>query len=517
MKHPWDRRLGVWSIAEEHPGLAAIIACPAGESLTFAELAGRAHRIVHAMRSLGLSHGDAIAVALPNDVDIVLWQLAASEAGWRHISLSPMSSAEEVTAIVAHAEAAALVVHVEYAARAGAADGPPIRVSVGGPIPGFIPQEEVLDGHPFSAPPDRRYGMPLVYTSGTTGKPKAIARSMPDADPSDVADAMKTFGHAFRFEPLTGAHLVSAGMHHAGCQSFYMGALHVGQGLVIMRKFDPEETLRLIEKHRITTGYMVPTQFVRLLRLPEEVRARYDHSSLRTVAHSAAPCPMEIKKQMMAWWGPVIWETYGGTEGAATIAKPHRWLAKPGTVGRPIRGMAIKILDEDGAELGPGEIGSVYLESAGPKFSYLRDPEQTAAVYKGSAFTIGDVGYLDEDGYLFIVDRIKDMIITGGVNVYPAEVEAVILGHSAVQDAAVVGAPDLEWGERVHAVVQLSNGGEPSDELASELIAYCRDRLASFKCPRVVEFRDTLPRTETGKLYKRLLRDELWAGTDRRV
>ncbi|TDC87053.1 AMP-binding protein [Actinomadura sp. 7K507] len=509
MRHPWDRPLGLWYLAEHFPGRPAILDCPAGESLTFAQLAGRAHRAVHALRGLGVGHGDVVGMALPNDLDILVWQLAAAEAGWRYVTLNPRSPAAEVAAIAEHAAMKALIVHTEHVGRAGAVTTVPVRISVGGHIDGFTPQEDALHGHPDSTPPDRTAGTPLVYTSGTTGKPKGIWREMPDATPEAMADAMKAFAHAFRFTPLEGAHLVSAGMFHGGCQGFYLAALHVGQPLVIMGAFDAEETLRLIQHHRITTGYMVPTQFTRLIRLPDHVRAGYDVSSLESIVHSAAPCPRELKQRMLDWWGPVIWETYGGTEGAATIAKPHHWLARPGTVGRPIRGMAIKIVGDGGDELQPGQVGTVYLDGGRPGFSYHRDPEQTAEVFRGTAFTLGDAGYVDEDGFLFIVDRIKDMIITGGVNVYPAEVEAVLAAHPAVLDSAVVGAPDPEWGEQVRAFVQPMPGHEPSEELAAELIAYCREWLASQKCPRAIEFRQELPRTETGKLYKRLLRDEL--------
>ncbi|GAA0556381.1 AMP-binding protein [Actinomadura livida] len=509
MNHPWDRPLGVWYLAEHHPDLPAVARCPAGESLTFAELAARAHRRVHALRARGVGRGDVVGMALPNDVDILVWQLAAAEAGWRYVTLNPGSPAAEVASIAEHAGMKALVVHADYAERAGAVTGVPVRVSVGGRIDGFVPQEDALHGHPVTAPPDRAAGAPLVYTSGTTGRPKGIWRDMPDVAPDVMADAMKSFAHAFRFRPLEGAHLVSAGMFHGGCQVFYLSALHVGQPLVIMGAFDAAETLRLIQEHRITTGYMVPTQFARLLRLPEDVKGGFDVSSLESIVHSAAPCPAELKKRMLDWWGPVIWETYGGTEGAATIAKPHHWLAKPGTVGRPIRGMTVKILDDDGNELPPGRVGAVYLDGGGRGFRYHRDPGQTAEVFRGTAFTLGDAGHLDEDGFLFIVDRIKDMIITGGVNVYPAEVEAVLAAHPAVLDSAVVGVPDPEWGEQVRALVQLSPGRAPSAELAAELIAYCRERLAGQKCPRAVEFREELPRTETGKLLKRLLRDEL--------
>ena len=366
-------------------------------------------------------------------------------------------------------------------------------------------------------PEDRTGGVPISYSSGTTGKPKGVWRDEAPFDPSVAADAMKSFGHAFQFLPYDGVHLVTAGMHHGGCQGFYLGALHVGQAVAIHAKFDAEATLAAIERHRVTTAYMVPTQFVRLLRLPPETRARYDVSSLQVVVHAAAPCPLEIKRQMLEWWGPVIWETYGGMEGAATIAKPHRWLEKPGTVGRAVHGMAVLILDDDGNELPAGEIGQVYLKSDGPGFEYRDDPELTASVHRGDAFTIGDVGYLDDDGYLFLCDRAKDMIISGGVNIYPAEVEGVLSAHPAVGDVAVIGVPDDEWGEQVKAIVELTAGVTPSDALGDEMIDFCRARLAAFKCPRSVEFRDHLPRTEAGKLYKRLLRDEYWSSAGRNL
>ena len=272
-----------------------------------------------------------------------------------------------------------------------------------------------------------------------------------------------------------------------------------------------------IERVRVTTAYMVPTQFVRLLRLAPEVRDRYDVSSLKVVVHAAAPCPLEVKKQMLNWWGPVIWETYGGMEGAATIAKPNRWLEKPGTVGRAVQGMKVMILDDEGNEVEPGTVGHVYMQSAGPRFEYRNDPELTASVFRDRAFTIGDVGYLDEDGYLFLCDRAKDMIISGGVNIYPAEVEGVLSAHPAVGDVAVIGVPDSEWGEQVKAIVEPAPGIVTSDELAADLLAHCRGRLAGYKCPRSIDFRDSLPRTEAGKLYKRLLRDEYWAATGRQV
>jgi long-chain acyl-CoA synthetase len=300
---------------------------------------------------------------------------------------------------------------------------------------------------------------------------------------------------------------VSTGMFHGGSHSYYMGGLHVGHSLVIMPKFEPERTLQLIQQYRVRTGYMVPTQFHRLLQLPQAVKDAYDVSSLHAIVHSAAPCPRLVKEQMMAWWGPVIWETYGGMEGAATIAKPHRWLEKPGTVGRAIKGMHLSILDDDGNPLPTGEVGHIYLDN-GVGFSYHDDPEQTKSAFKGKRFSLGDMGYLDADGYLFISDRAKDMIITGGTNVYPAEIEAVLLQHPQVHDAGVIGIPDPDWGETIVALVQLKPEFHGSEQLVTELLAFCKEHLASYKCPRRWEFRDDLPRTEAGKLYKRKIRDD---------
>ncbi|MGW0021047.1 AMP-binding protein [Rhodococcus sp. NPDC003382] len=520
MEHPWDRRLGFWWIAEDHPDQTAIVASPSGQTMSFGELAAAAHRLVHALRAHGIGTGDIVAYALPNGVEPIIWQLAALETGIRYLALNPALSHTEFTDILTHSGATAVAVHPDYADRMGSVnDIPTIRlaVAVGGDIPGFVRYEDLIAGQPDTVPADRTLGGAIIYSSGTTGKPKAILRPLPPLEPSAAANAMSTFGRAFTFLPFDGVHLVSTGMNHGGCQSFYLGALNVGQALAIGGKFDPEATLRMIDEHRVTTAYMVPTQFVRLLRLPDEIRARYDHSSLKVVVHSAAPCPLDVKRQMLDWWGPVIWETYGGMEGAATIAKPHRWLEKPGTVGRAVTGMTVRILDDDGTELPAGEIGNVYLEPRTPSFEYRGDPVATRSAHRGKAFTIGDVGYLDEDGYLFICDRAKDMIISGGVNIYPAEVEGILSTHPAVADAAVIGVPDPEWGEQVKALVQLAAPAAPTDELADELIAWCRTRLAGYKCPRSVEFRMSLPRTETGKLLKRTLREEFWASSGRQV
>ena len=311
------------------------------------------------LRAQGLEAGDIIAYALPNDADIVMWQLAAQEGGFQSISLNPALSGAEIQRIVDHSGAAAVVLHADYADRADRLTGTGsirLRVAVGGAIPGWASYESIVEGHPQTEPADRRLGHPHLVFVGhhRAAQGRRAARVPRRSDPSVAADRAKSFGHAFQFLPYEGVHLVSAGMHHGGCQGFYLGALNVGQALAIVGRFDAEQSLAMIERHRVTTAYMVPTQFVRFLRLPEATRSRYDVSSLQVVVHSAAPCPLEVKKQMMEWWGPVIWETYGGMEGAATIAKPYRWLEKPGTVGRSVAGMKVKILDDEGRELPRG-------------------------------------------------------------------------------------------------------------------------------------------------------------------
>jgi long-chain acyl-CoA synthetase len=518
--NPWQQRLGVWWIAQDHPDQVAIFDSPGGVRLTFGELAGRAHQLVRGLRHSGLQRGDVIVLVLPNGLDTVMWQLATQESGLRYITLNTALTGPELGDIIAHADARMVVVHRDHSEHLGAMVSTlPVdhRIVVGGPADGFVQQEAITEGQESTPPPDRSLGGVISYSSGTTGRPKAVHRRLPDVDPWDAADSLKRFGQAFRFRPLVGAHLVSAGMHHGGCQGFYQGALNVGQGLVIMERFDAERALALIEEHRVSTAYMVPTQFVRMLRLPPQIRDRYDHSSLETVVHSAAPCPFEIKQRMLEWWGPVIWETYGGIEGAATIAKPHRWLEKPGTVGRAIRGVTLRILDDDGTELPAGAVGHIYLDSKGSGFEYKGEPDLTRSVHRGSAFTIGDMGYLDDDGYLFVCDRAKDLIISGGVNIYPAEIEGVLTAHPHVADVAVIGVPDPEWGEQVKAVVELNGGVRPTPELAEELSAWCAARLASYKRPRSVDFREHLPRTDGGKLSKRTLRDEYWVETGRNL
>jgi long-chain acyl-CoA synthetase len=514
MGNVWDQRLGFWWIAEDHPDAPAILYSPDGPR-TFAELAGDAHQLVHLFRSLGVVAGDAVGLLVDNGNAIIEASLACQEAGFLFIPLNTHLTTSELEMILEHSDAKVLIIGERYAHLLEGVDRRSVAVLSVGAIDGVTSLAEARVPHPRSEPSDRSPGGLFVYTSGTTGKPKGIRRPIPEGDVGQVANDSALFGRAFDFRPMDGPMLVSTGMFHGGSHSYYMGGLHVGHALVIMAKFDPEETLRLIEQFHIRTGYMVPTQFHRLMKLPEEVRARYDVSSLHSIVHSAAPCPRPLKEALMAWWGPVVWETYGGMEGAATIAKPQRWLEKPGTVGRAIRGVRLFILDDDGNELPAGTIGTVWMKMGDRTFEYHGDPEKTKKSWNEKGFfTVGDAGELDEDGFLFLRDRKIDMIISGGVNIYPAETESVLLQHPKVNDAAVYGIPHEDLGEAIHATVQLVEGVEAGPDVEAELIAFCTDNLAKYKVPRSIDFRQDFPRTETGKLLKRQLRDPFWADKD---
>lgn len=511
----WDQRLGFWHIAEDRPDSVAIAHSPEG-TYTYGELAAAAHRLVHGLRACGIGDNAAIAVLAPNGVLPVQVSFACQQAGWDLTLVNGYLTISEIVAILEHAEAAALIIHEHHRDVLSGTEGDRIRrltrVIGVGDIPGALSFDAILAGQPATRPPNRRDGGMIAYTSGTTGAPKGVRRPGSGGDPDKAMQDAAVFGRAFDFRPFDGPHLVSTAMYHGGSHSYYRNALNVGHALVIMSKFDAEEALRLIAKYQVRSAYMVATLFHRMLNLPPEVRERYDVSSLHSVVHSAATCPRPVMEAMFQWWGPVLWETYGGMEGAATIAKPHRWLEKPGTVGRAVRGVELAIFDDEGNRLGPNQPGHIYYRTEAG-FSYHRDEKATTAAHRGDMFSIGDIGYLDEDGYLFISDRAKDMIISGGVNIYPAEIEAVLLTHDAVADAAVIGVPDEEWGERVLAIVERSDCGLPKDQLVADLLAYCEGRLASYKRPREIEFRDKLPRTDAGKLYKRRLRDEY--GRDR--
>jgi long-chain acyl-CoA synthetase len=373
---------------------------------------------------------------------------------------------------------------------------------------------EVIAAEDGSDIDDPVLGTQMLYTSGTTGRPKGVHRE--GAAPSALA-AVNFCGYDEDFEHSVDAHLCTGPLYHAAPLAFSVALpMLYGVPIVVMERWDPTETLALIERHGITHTHMVPTMFHRLLALADDVRGKHDLSSLRFVIHGAAPCPVTVKQRLIEWLGPIVVEYYAATEGLGTLVDSATWLAHPGTVGRPMMRDLVKVADDDGAPVAAGVIGLVWLRAvATTKFDYFGDAEKTAGAFRGEYFTLGDMGYMDEEGYLFLTDRTANLIISGGVNIYPAEVDAVLLAHPAVGDVATIGVPDEDWGEEVKAVVQLADGVEPTAELEQELMEFCRSRLAHFKCPRTVDFTEQLPREDTGKIFKRKLRDEYRAAAER--
>jgi long-chain acyl-CoA synthetase len=472
------------------------------------ELDARANRAARAFAGSGVVEGDRIAVALRNRVEFFEATAAAGRLLAPVVPVSWRSKPDEVRYLAEDSGARLLVAE---------ADGPDpgtgvavLRVGPGGSYEAALAAEPdgPLPGAPAEPYPDLRY-----YTSGTTGRAKRVERAT-DPDPSVRAEASRAFARSWGVDDPDGVHLVTGPMYHTAPCAYAHHARLLGQTVVVMERFDAEECLRLIEAEGVTWTHMVPINFVRILALPEAVRARHDLSSIRRVLHAAAPCPVEVKRAILELFPTgTVWEYYGATEGLATVISPEEWLRVPGSVGRAAAGLTIRILDEEGRELGPGEVGLVYVSPpGGNRFEYAGAPEKTAAAWRDGRFTVGDMGYLDEEGYLFLTDRQQDLIITGGANVYPAEVEAVLFGHPSVADVAVIGLPDEEWGESVLAVVEARGPVDPD-----EVVAWCRERLAHYKCPRRVDVVDALPRDPNGKLLKRELRERYWAGRDRRI
>jgi long-chain acyl-CoA synthetase len=490
--------------AERIPDRPALITTHGNR--TFGQLNANINRLVRALRSRGMTVGDSIALMCTNRPEFVEVVLAAQRAGLRLTPINWHLTGEEAGYIVENCEAKALVV----AATVGERDwggGPSVRLAVGGDLPGFESYEDVLAAAAPSDITDPALGTQMLYTSGTTGRPKGVHRR---AGAQSALAVTNLCGYDEDYGDSVDVHLCTGPLHHAAPLAFSLALpLLYGVPVVIMEHWDPIETLRLMEEHAVTHTHMVPTMFHRLLALPEAVRATFDLSSLRFVIHGAAPCPVRVKADLIAWLGPIVVEYYAATEGVGALVDSTTWLGHPGTVGRPLLPGLVKVADDDGNELAPGEIGLVFLRApAATKFDYYGDAAKTSAAYRGDYFTLGDLGYMDDEGFLFLTDRSTNLIISGGVNIYPAEIDALLLEHPAVGDVATIGVPNEEWGEEVKAVVQPAEGIEPSDELAAELLAFCRERLAHFKCPRSIDFTAQLPREDTGKIYKRVLRDQ---------
>ena len=516
-----DTPRGFWAAAMAEPNRVAVID-PNGTEWSAGQVLSAANQLVHALRARGLNEGDPVATLLPNRVEVIEILMAVHQVGWNYVPLNSNLTVAEVAYILRDSGAKALIADERFAgvAVAAATDAEvPLanRLSVGS-IDCFEPLGDALAEHPDTRPNDRVAGQFMQYTSGTTGRPKAVQRDLPSFSPETWVELFSANLARYDIEPGGDAvHLVTSPMYHMAPLSFGYFSAHFEHPVVLMDSWDAETALQLIDRHRVTDTHMVPTQLHRLMQLPESVRSRYDVSSLRRVIHAAAPCPIDLKRRLFEWLGPVIYEFYGATEGGGTIAKPADWLAHPGTVGSPWPGGGVKVLDDDGNEVPTGTVGTIYLKVMGGDFRYKGDPDKTAENRHGDYFTVGDLGELDDDGFLYLRDRKIDMIISGGVNIYPAEVEAALLSHAAVGDVAVFGIPNDEWGEEVLAVVEAAPGHQTSAELADELLAHCRVNLAKYKCPRTIEFTDALPRDPNGKLSKRRLRDPYWEGRDRGI
>ncbi|MCZ6871699.1 MAG: AMP-binding protein [Gammaproteobacteria bacterium] len=502
------------TIAAESPDRIAYVMAESGQSVTYRELNDASNQGAQLFRALGLAPGDHVAILLENHARFFQICWAAQRSGLYYTTVSWRLQPSEVVYIVNNCEARVFITSLgrkDLVARlVDKMPGVEHRYMIDGVIEGFESWESATAAQPAVPVDDEVEGMAMLYSSGTTGYPKGIKRPL-------SGQKFGESGGPGLLEALYGAdansvYLSPAPLYHSAPQTFTMGCLRSGIETVVMEHFDAELAIRYIEQFRITHSQWVPTMFVRMLKLPDEVRLRYDVSSLECAVHAAAPCPVQVKEQMIEWWGPVLYEYYAGTEGNGFVQlNSQEWLAHKGSVGKPL-GCAIHICDDDGEELQTGDMGTIYFEGGGD-FEYFKDPDKTASTRHQKGWsTLGDVGYVDEDGYLYLTDRKHFMIISGGVNIYPQEAENVLISHPKVVDVAVFGIPNEEFGEEVKAVVQPVDMAEAGPALEQELIAYCRDQISAIKSPRSVDFEPELPRHPTGKLYKGLLKDRYWKG-----
>jgi long-chain acyl-CoA synthetase len=491
--------------AASRPTAPAIVS-PHGRR-TYGELNARSNQLVRGLRARGVGAGSSVALISGNRVEFAEVVSATRRMGARLTPINHHLTGDEAGYIVDDCDADVLLADARLAAIANrAARLAPrtrLRLAIGGSIDGFEAYEDLLGHQDGQDIEDPVLGTAMLYTSGTTGRPKGVMK--PAAVPQLAA-----IPSANSYRPdARQMHLCTGPLYHAAPLGFSLSVpLMLGAGVVLMDGWDAEQTLRLVEEHRITHTHVVPTMFHRLLALPEATRRRYDLSSLQYILHGAAPCPAHVKRAVIEWLGPIVHEYYAATEGTGAFVDSATWLSRPGTVGRPAPDDQVRILDEAGEVVPPGTPGLVYLKAPEARFEYHKDGDKTRAAYRGGYFTLGDVGYLDADGFLFLTDRSAHLIISGGVNVYPAEAEAVLLRHPAVLDVGVIGVPDAEWGERVLAVVELKEGFSASPALERDLVDHCRASLAHFKCPRAVDFVASLPRQDNGKLYKQALREQ---------
>ncbi|MFM5885919.1 MAG: acyl-CoA synthetase [Novosphingobium sp.] len=499
--------------AKAHPDKAAIVMAESGETISYAALDRRSNQVAQLLRARGIGIGDTVAMCLENHPWFFCLAWGFQRAGVHYVGISSRLTAPEIAYILEDSGARLLfgsahgaAVLDEVAKLTPAV--PQLRLDTPGPLSA----EAALAAMPAMPIADERAGVDMLYSSGTTGRPKGVKIPLPDDPAIDATNLLVQLAMMAYGIDENAVYLSPAPLYHAAPLRWSMTVHKIGGTVVVMERFDPEAALAAIEKYRITDSQFVPTHFVRMLKLPEAVRAKYDVSTLKCAIHAAAPIPVPVKQAMIDWWGPVLYEYYAGTEGnGSTFITSQDWLTKPGSVGKALSGI-LHICDENGDEVPAGTEGQVFFEPSDPSlpvFEYHNDPVKTAeSRNKHGWSSLGDVGYVDADGYLFLTDRKSFMIISGGVNIYPQEIENLLVTHPKVADAAVIGAPDPDMGERVVAVVQPLDMAQAGPELAAELTTYLRGQLSGVKMPRQIDFREQLPRELTGKLYKRLLRDE---------
>ena len=511
--------------AQNTPDRPAFIMASTDEVVTYKQLNDYSNQIAQLARARGLEIGDGIAIFMDNNKHFLEICWAAQRAGLYFTAVSSRLTAEEVAYIVKDCGAKLLFssdyMKEEAAKLVDMLPGMAGMFMVGDAIDGYEDYLAARDAQKAEPVADETQGMDMLYSSGTTGRPKGIRRKLTGnaIDEPDALLGLVTLLYGFDNQQI---YLSPAPLYHAAPLRYNMAAQQVGTTCIIMENFDPEQALAMIEKHKCTKSQWVPTMFVRMLKLPEDVRTKYDVSSMVTAIHAAAPCPIPIKEQMIDWWGPVIYEYYAGSEGNGFCQlNSEEWLAHKGSVGTALTGI-LHICDEEGNEVPVGESGSIFFEQPedAPGFEYYNDPKKTAESrhpVHPNWTTLGDVGKLDEDGYLYLTDRKAFMIISGGVNIYPQETENLLITHPKVADVAVIGVPNEDFGEEVKAVVQPADWSQAGPELAEELIAFCKQSLSAIKCPRSVDFDKELPRHPTGKLYKRLVRDRYWGHKDSKI
>jgi long-chain acyl-CoA synthetase len=497
--------------AASSPDKPAVIVAETGETVSYAELDTASNRAAQLFRSHGLKHDDVVAFMLENTPHYYGLTWGAQRAGLRYVCISSRLTQDETDYILENSGAKMLVVSASLASAALQLETRIERYSMGGEIAGWTRIEDALAAMPATRIADERAGVDMLYSSGTTGRPKGVKVPLPEEEEIDAPNSLVMLASAAFGINADSIYLSPAPLYHAAPLRWSMTIHRLGGTVVLMKKFDPEAALAAIQHYRCNAAQFVPTHFVRMLKLPAEVRAQYDVSSMKSAIHAAAPCPVPVKQAMIDWWGPVLLEYYAGSEGnGMTFATSQDWLAHKGTVGRAILGTVHIVGEDNETEVPVGEEGAVFFESDNV-FEYHDDPEKTASSRNSKGWsTLGDVGKLDADGFLYLTDRKSFMIISGGVNIYPQEIENHLVTHPKVADVAVVGGPHEEMGEEVIAVIQPADMADATDEFRDELGAYARQKLSGVKVPRRIDFMEALPRHDTGKLYKRLLRDQYW-------